>query len=869
MKKTALFKLSALSLALAGQYAYADLVNHTCSVSSDCYYSTLQSGTTTADGKTNTEYYWYLNSTKLGKHNDDLEASVTPQHYQNIPSPDDNIRGSNSLIGIGNSDKDFFSLAELEYKRKASLYIPSGTTATVANSGRHNANVVSIRNANAKIDSGVRLQAGESEDEKALLVTIDVSGKSNVTTSADIILKSRDATGIWANDSSTVTAKNHKIELSPESSGVLARDNAKVVLENVNITGSNALQFALEVGESGSSIEFNQGTIDLTNDILTVAASLGTGKIDINHSNVNANYAVFSDAYWYKENEDYTSAHSVVNINHSNVTGRELFVAVNTNEATEPLSRDYSTTVNVESSKISGRVVNMRDVSDENEDNELDIRIDTQANTNVDLTMKNSQWTVNGDSHLNGLAMANSTTSLQKTGDQFQTLTITDYLIGNGHFDLNTDLANQQSDKIVVKGEDSGRFTLGIKDSGNEPKAANGKVTLVETQTGQAQFSLKDREYVDAGAYRYRLNKEGTNWVLANRQAEPVKNNPTQPTLPAKPVTPASTEPTQPAVQPKPVVPTQPVVVQPTQPQPIQPSQPIVAPVLKALSEKSNALVSLRQAQGVLLSQNLQGVHQRLGELKTDKSSNVWVKNTNSRSEAKAQNVAVDSRSSGFEMDSHSLQVGADRAVNDNLRLGGFVGTSRADVDFNGEYSKGKLRSQAVGLYATFANEQGWYLDNIAKYELLTAKFVDEKRKYNAVSLSSEIGKRFALSNDWSITPQAQLAYHTINGKADESRLNLFTARAGVRVAKSFTLNNGWNVQPYAEVNAITEKANKAKVRVNQYQFDVAENKGRVQTALGLTAGNRNHRLGLEASITSGSKFKQPLSVLANYRYQW
>ena len=867
MKKTTLFKLSALSLALAGQYAHADVVNHTCTVSSDCYYSTLHSGITTADGKTNTEYYWYLNSTKLGKHNDDLEASVTPQHYQNIPSPDDDIRGSNSLIGIGNSDRDAFSLAEIEYKRKASLYIPSGTTATVANSGYHNANVVSIRNANAKIDSGVRLQAGESEDEKTLLIAIDVSGESNVTTSADVILKSRDSVGIWGSDSSTVTAKNHKIELSPESSGVLARDSARVVLENVNITGSKALQYALETGGSGSSIEFNRGSIDLTNDILTMAASLGTGKIDINHSSLNANYAVISDAYWY-EDDDYIASHGVININHSNVTGRELFVAVNTDEDTEPLSRDHSTTVNVESSKISGRVANIRDASDENDDNELDIHIDTKANTNVDLTMKNSQWTVNGDSHLNGLAMANSTTSLQKTGNQFQTLTITDYLIGNGHFDLNTDLANQQSDKIVVKGDDSGNFTLGIKDSGNEPNAANGKVTLVETQTGQAQFSLKDRDYVDAGAYRYRLNKEGTNWVLANRQAESVKDNSVQPTTPAKPVTPAPTEPTQPVVQPKPVTPTPPVVVQPTQPQPIQPSQP-ASPGLKALSEKTNALVSLRQAQGVLLSQNLQGIHQRLGELKTDKVSNVWVKNNNSRSEAKAQNVAADSRSSGFEIDSHSVQIGADRAINDSLRLGGFVGTSRADVDFNGEYGKGKLRSQAVGLYATFANEQGWYLDNIAKYERLTAKFVDEKRKYNAFSLSSEIGKRFALSNDWSITPQAQLAYHTVNGKADESRLNLFTARAGVRVAKGFALNNGWNLQPYAEVNAIAEKANKAKVRVNQYQFDVAENKGRVQTALGLTAGNSNHRLGLEASITSGSKFKQPLSVLANYRYQW
>ncbi|QLB19950.1 pertactin [Mannheimia granulomatis] len=309
-------------------------------------------------------------------------------------------------------------------------------------------------------------------------------------------------------------------------------------------------------------------------------------------------------------------------------------------------------------------------------------------------------------------------------------------------------------------------------------------------------------------------------------------------------------------------MPSQPVV------QPTQPGVP-VAPALLALSEKSNALSSLRQAQSVLVGQNLQGIHQRLGELKTDKSSNVWVKNINSRTEVKAQNVAADSRSSGFEMDSHSLQIGADRAVSDNLRLGGFVGTSRADVDFNGEYGKGKLRSQAVGFYATFANADGWYVDNVGKYERLTAQASNEKRKYNAFSLSSEVGRRIALSNDWTVTPQAQLAYHTINGKADESRLSLFTARAGMRIAKGFALASGWNLQPYAEFNAIAEKANNAKVRVNQYRFDVPENHGRFQTSIGFTAGNGSHRVGLEASTTHGKQLKQPISILANYRYQW
>ncbi|MEG9490283.1 autotransporter outer membrane beta-barrel domain-containing protein [Mannheimia indoligenes] len=661
------------------------------------------------------------------------------------------------------------------------------------------------------------------------------------------------------------------LALSGDFSGdVIAISDSELYIKNSKITRNNIVDgdissetIRISEGKTGvSKITLEKSMVVSTGDTSAISLTATENKdsqvtVVAKDSTLSSEDAIFG-SWWSTSSQVKEYSNLDITLENSVLKAPVIVVVGISNEAYEEdgIVGDENVNISANNSKLSGSLVTILDGSGISKNN---------------IELNNTSWfapIAKDDGHIqhnsiSNLKLDNSQVTLD--GSQgFHSLTIYENLSGNGHFYLNTDLANQQSDKIVVKGEDSGNFTLGIKDSGNEPQAANGKVTLVETQTGQAQFSLKDRDYVDAGAYRYRLNKEGTNWVLANRQAESVKNNPIPPTPPAKSVTPAPTEPSQPIAQPKPVAPTPPVVVQPT-----QPSQPVVVPVLKALSEKTNALVSLRQAQGILLNQNLQGIHQRLGELKTDKSSNVWVKNSNSRSEAKAQNVAVDSRSSGFEMDSHSLQIGADRAVNDNLRLGGFVGTSRADVDFNGEYGKGKLRSQAVGLYATFANEQGWYLDNLSKYERLTTKFVDEKRKYNAFSLSSEIGKRFALSNDWSITPQAQLAYHTVNGKADESRLNLFTARAGVRVAKGFVLNNGWNVQPYAEVNAIAEKANNAKVRVNQYQFDVAENKGRVQTALGLTAGNNNHRLGLEALVTSGSKFKQPLSVLANYRYQW
>ena len=47
-----------------------------------------------------------------------------------------------------------------------------------------------------------------------------------------------------------------------------------------------------------------------------------------------------------------------------------------------------------------------------------------------------------------------------------------------------------------------------------------------------------------------------------------------------------------------------------------------------------------------------------------------------------------------------ALQVGADAAVTDNLRVGGFVGRCQANVDFNGYYGDGKVRGNSVGLYA-------------------------------------------------------------------------------------------------------------------------------------------------------------------------
>ena len=474
---------------------------------------------------------------------------------------------------------------------------------------------------------------------------------------------------------------------------------------------------------------------------------------------------------------------------------------------------------------------------------------------------------------------------------EYKTLTIKDNLTGSSTFNFNTNIAENKSDKIVVKGTAEGNHKIGVTNQG--ANVANGKVTLVETNGGNAAFSLTNQNNrVDLGAYQYFLTKEGNNWVLANSKNAVTSTPPVAPVTPSKPVvtpsnpvvTPSNpvVTPSNPVVTPsKPVVtPSKPVVtpskpvVTPNKPV-VTPSKPVVtptAPVLPStplLSDLANAQVSLRQAQLLLVEDDLSGIHQRLGEVKNGEKGNVWVRNVNSRQKLAALSTGK-SETSGFKQNVHSLQVGSDTAVTDNLRVGGFVARSQANVDFNGHYGDGKVRSNSMGLYAAYLADNGIYVDNIVKYSRLHANSdYTEKRHYNAYTISSELGKRFSLANDWTITPQAQLAWTHISSQENEDSLSSVYSRIGLRVAKGFALSNGWNLQPYAEVNAITSKNRSSKIHYTNSALDVASSRGRFESAVGLNAGFANHRFGLEVSRADGKNFDKPYAIQAVYRYQW
>ena len=617
-------------------------------------------------------------------------------------------------------------------------------------------------------------------------------------------------------NNSTVTMHNSKVLISDSNQDSILEafalnQKSKLTLNNVNVTSNNDSSIFVYEAENQARPELivNNSNVSIPQGGI-IALRSGVGEV--------------------------INSHFSATFNNSTISGFALASAESTKLSdTKSLTENIQLTFN--NSTVSGGTT-------------------TDSNSVLNLNLNNSNWTTKAFTDEDGVVQTTSLTNLalnngvvNLANDNYQGIIIRGNLTGSGTFNLNTNIAENKSDKIIVKGTAEGSHKIGVTNQG--ANVANGKVTLVETNGGNAAFSLTNpNNRVDLGAYQYFLTKEGNNWVLANSK------NSVTPTPPVAPVTPSK-----PVVTPnKPVVtPNKPVATPTT---PVLPSTPL-------LSDLANAQVSLRQAQLLLVEDDLSGIHQRLGEVKNGEKGNVWVRNVNSRQKLAALSTG-ESETSGFKQNVHSLQVGADAAVTDNLRVGGFVGRSQANVDFNGYYGDGKVRSNSVGLYAAYLADNGIYVDNIVKYSRLHANSDHtEKRHYNAYTISSELGKRFSLANDWTITPQAQLAWTHISSQENEDSLSSVYSRIGLRVAKGFALSNGWNLQPYAEVNAITSKNRSSKIHYANSALDVASSRGRFESAVGLNAGFANHRFGLEVSRADGKNFDKPYAIQAVYRYQW
>ena len=863
------FKVSLVAVAL-GLVNSAWATDLTCSNSTGCQYSWGASPN------------WTFNKNQQTSISDAINVTITRGNYQNIAKTDVGtsthggkpLASSDSLFGI-------FDLTD----RNNRITLKSGVNATLKED-YPSSSLLDISGAVATLEKGSKLIVEKNYAQIHNITDAygDSSGNAaiesrdgKINTQADIEINNDGSSAIESQKTSVINSSNHSIKMNGKNDIAYALYGAEDIanISNVQITGNQDMQFAFDIGtddeNATQTVIANSLNVTLNNKSgLFTTSDSGSQTITLTNSESNTGYGLLAFPLGEKQ---------LVKINLENTTLNATQALISLNDKNFPLEAEdeddasNSTPAGVyhlnltasKNSKLTGAILENPDWPVKNE---------------INLSMSNSQWSFNKSSSLNNLYANNSEITFTPTSE-YKTLTIKDNLTGSSTFNLNTNIAENKSDKIVVKGTAEGNHKIGVTNQG--ANVANGKVTLVETNGGNAAFSLTNaNNRVDLGAYQYFLTKEGNNWVLANSKNVVTPTPPVAPVTPSNPVVSPSNPvvtPSNPMVTPSnPVVtPSNPVVtpsnpvVTPSNPV-VTPSNPVAAPVLPStplLSDLANAQVSLRQAQLLLVEDDLNGIHQRLGEVKNGEKGNVWVRNVNSRQKLAALSTG-ESETSGFKQNVHSLQVGADAAVTDNLRVGGFVGRSQANVDFNGYYGDGKVRSNSVGLYAAYLADNGIYVDNIVKYSRLHANSNHtEKRHYNAYTISSELGKRFSLANDWTITPQAQLAWTHISSQENEDSLSSVYSRIGLRVAKGFALSNGWNLQPYAEVNAITSKNRSSKIHYTNSALDVASSRGRFESAVGLNAGFANHRFGLEVSRADGKNFDKPYAIQAIYHYSW
>ena len=477
------------------------------------------------------------------------------------------------------------------------------------------------------------------------------------------------------------------------------------------------------------------------------------------------------------------------------------------------------------------------------------------------------------------------------TDGSFKTFTV-NALSGSGSILMNTDIASQHDDLLVVQGAGlaSGDHTLIVGDSGREPTSADGRLLLVDTNGGSAKFGLYGG-HVDAGAFRYTLQQQGNDWVLASAGSIPVDPvTPVDPEKPVDPVTPVDpgkpVDPVTPVDPGKPVDPVTPVdPVKPVDPvDPVTPPRP-VDPGAEHLSKGSNAAIAAHTAGAGLWSAQMNALVKRLGELRMGQDDGgIWT-----RAIGKRLDVSEHS-SRAYRQDISGLELGADKAFaldSGKVYVGGMLGTARSDMDF-GEGASGAIDSRMFGIYATYLNDNGIYVDSVLKYsrfdnDIKTPSNLGEsvKASYNTNGIGAdiEVGKRIALKDGWFVEPQVEItatrvqgaSYTASNGlrvKSDD--LDSLQSRVGSLFGRSLELSNGMKAQPYVKASYVTEHAGGSKVRVNGNAFDAELPGNRIELGFGgVLQVSEKSKISLDAEYAKGNDIEQPFGVTLGYRYLW
>ncbi|MCX2888102.1 autotransporter outer membrane beta-barrel domain-containing protein [Pseudomonas sp. DCB_BI] len=406
-----------------------------------------------------------------------------------------------------------------------------------------------------------------------------------------------------------------------------------------------------------------------------------------------------------------------------------------------------------------------------------------------------------------------------------------DYTGNNGTLRLNSVLAGDgaASDRLVVsRGAIGGTTQLLINNlNGAGAATAQNGIQVVEARDGATSTTTAfvQTQTLSAGAYDYRLFKGGVtagsenSWYLRSTLVAtpapapvPEPGEPTQPTEPGEPpvIAPAVTPPV-----------AAPAPGQADLPTPVPgESLPLYRPEVPvyAAAPRGAAIIA-RQALGTF--------HQRQGDQQLMQGQGALPASWGQAYGGTLRQKWSGTVSPSLDGDLYGFKVGQDlyaKVGESGYRqhVGLYVSHSRLDADVKGfalavqDRSVGdlKLEGDSVGGYWTLVGPQGAYLDAVVQYTRLDGRARSERGdKLNidghAGTASLEAGYPIALSERWSLEPQAQLiaqkvsldsANDSVSRVSHDAQVEL-TGRLGMRLEGTFKGSSDRLLQPYAQVN--------------------------------------------------------------------
>jgi outer membrane autotransporter protein len=414
-------------------------------------------------------------------------------------------------------------------------------------------------------------------------------------------------------------------------------------------------------------------------------------------------------------------------------------------------------------------------------------------------------------------------------GNTFHTLTVTNNLSGNGTLDMATNLVNETADFVNVLGTTSGTQQITILNAvQNVDPPAQTVIKLVQTTGGTGIFTGAS----DAGTFRFEVLSGNGSAVTPDPNAWYLEFS-------------------------------------------------------SDLTNTANAAIGLYSSSLYLLYSDMQTLTQRMGELRLNHGSGVWVK-------PYYNGMTINNQASRtFNQNTGGFDVGVDRGINSvyggHLNVGVFSGYLYAAQNFH-QNTSGSAQGFSLGAYATWFHAKGWYVDAIVKYFQLWNDFKASTdstvatANYSVPSVggSLEAGKRFdikILQKNFFVEPQVQIKSADVQGMNYAASNGLLVdgdsqtsgqGRIGSRAGMHFEFKHKKVFEPYVQASLIEEFSANNSITTNTTYFTT-----KIPPTVGQFGAGATMQLSFSAyaygeyDYAFGRGFHEPAALSAGVRWAW